>query len=283
MRKDSYLVETRKFANVPCGAFCVLFCPDFPVKSSQYFFYLYFFDSYQFMGFFCICFSLCSFLLTFCCQFWDCSVFFWPHIDIWNIISLSQHPLSWASGSTAVSRWILKSTQGTVVTVVKWWKLVLSKPQQLPSLWDNACCWMSCLTCGHLNARHCAVSIQVLAAPSKPPDVWRSQLASAPLFICRIPLISEKEAGSGNISRGSTVLLWGHLHQSYTVQQWSPIFMLSDSKAEGWLTWPPGNGHPLPAGAYCKSEWWPVEGYKVLLALSPFLSREWLSFFPSKS
>lgn len=76
MRKDSYLVETRKFANVPCGAFCVLFCPDFPVKSSQYFFYLYFFDSYQFMGFFCICFSLCSFLLTFCCQFWDCSVFF---------------------------------------------------------------------------------------------------------------------------------------------------------------------------------------------------------------
>lgn len=36
MRKDSYLVETRKFAHVPCGTFFVLFCPDFPAKSSQY-------------------------------------------------------------------------------------------------------------------------------------------------------------------------------------------------------------------------------------------------------
>lgn len=66
------------------------------------------------------------------------------------------------------------------------------------------------LSCGHLNARHCAVSIQLLAAPFKTPDVWRSQLASAPLFICRIHLKSEKEEGPGDISRGSTVLLWGH-------------------------------------------------------------------------
>lgn len=36
VRKDSCLVETRKFAYVPDGAFCVLFCPDFPVKSSRY-------------------------------------------------------------------------------------------------------------------------------------------------------------------------------------------------------------------------------------------------------
>lgn len=127
------------------------------------------------------------------------------------MISLSQHPLSWTSGSAALSMWILKSTQGTRV---KWWKLVLSKPQQLPSVPDNACCWMSCLTkevlsCGHLNATHYAVTIQLLAVPGT-PDVWRSQLASAPLFICRIPLKSEKEAGSGDINRGPTVLLWGH-------------------------------------------------------------------------
>lgn len=124
VRKDSYLAETRKFAHVPCGAFCVLFCPDFPVKSSQY--SLSVFLPLLLPGFFFfVCFPMFS-LLSFpspvahiSLPFLGCNVFFWPPTGIWSIISLSQHPLSWMSGATAVSRWILKSIQGTGVIVIK--------------------------------------------------------------------------------------------------------------------------------------------------------------------
>lgn len=114
---------------------------------------------------------------------------FWLPIGVWGIISISQHPLSWTSGAAAVSRWILKSIHGTGVTVTNWWKLVLCKPQQLPVLWVDTGCWMPRLTkevlvCGPLDDGHCAVSIQLLVASFKAPEVWRSQLASAPLFVC---------------------------------------------------------------------------------------------------
>lgn len=130
--------------------------------------------------------------------------------------------------------WILKSTQGTRV---KWWKLVLSKPQQLPSLWDNACCWTSCLTkevlsCAHLNARPsshlqhllnhlmCGEASWPLHLYSSVEDLWNQR---------KKQILGTSAEDQQNSS--------GVIHQSYTVQQWSPIFMPSDSKAKGWLTW----------------------------------------------
>ena len=225
VRKDSYLVETRKFAHVPCGAFCVLFCPDFPVKSSQYSLSIFL---PLLNSFFVVCFSMCSFLsfpspvAHILERFLGCNVFFWPPIGIWGIISLSQHPLSWTSRATAVSRWILKSIQGTGVTVINWWKLVFSKPQQLPFLWDDACCWMSCLTkevlsCSHLDDGHCAVSIQLLVASFKPPDVWSSQLASAPLFVCGY-LWNQRKKQVLRTSTEDQQYFSGIIRQPYTVQ-----------------------------------------------------------------
>lgn len=154
--------------------------------------------------------------------FLGCSVFFWPPTGIWSIISLSQHPLSWMSGATAVSRWILKSIQGTGVIVINGWKLVLSKPQQLTFLWDDTWCWTSPLTkevlsCSHLDDRHCAVSIQPLVASFKPPDVWSSQLASAPLFICGYLWNQRKEQVLGTLIEDQQYFS-GIIRQSYTVQ-----------------------------------------------------------------
>lgn len=77
-----------------------------------------------------------------------------------------------------------------------------------------------------------AVSIQLLAAPFKPPDAWRSQLASVPLFICRYLSNQTKKQVLGTSAEDQEYSS-GVTCQSYTVQQWSPIFMASYSNAEG--------------------------------------------------
>lgn len=215
--------------SVFCSALIFLL-NKFPAHNTVY---PYFFHcSYQL--FFFVCFSMCSFLsfpspvAHILSLFLGCNEFFWPPIAIWGIISLSQHPLSWTSGATAVSRWIWKSIQGTGVTVINWWKLVLPKPQQLPFLWDDTCCWMSRLTkevlsCSHLDDRRCAVSIQLLVASFKPPDVWSSQLASAPLLVCGYLWSQRKKQVLGTLIEDQQYFS-GIIRQPRTVQRAESCF-----------------------------------------------------------